>query len=167
MKLIAETHDAEYCLVVKGNDGTVLATAAAESGPFPPKKFFIWEEEGPDDEGTSEEYEGESAVQAWTVKEGQQPEAVWEQIVEFETYRVAMAVWNRLRDQEEREQRFAKYISECEERFLPNLERYLGIHFDLEAADIDAEILGQVQAIRNHLKEAHDIADLLFDPPRE
>lgn len=168
MKLIAETHDALYLLQVKGSDGEVLATAAAETGgnPHAPSRFFIWEEDGPDDDGNSEEYEGQTAVQTHQVQDRDR-NAVWEQVVEFETYRVAMDVWGRKRDQEAREVRFLKYVVECQETFLPNLDRLLSIHFDLQGEDIDAAVLRQMELIHGFLKQAYQTADLLYDPPKD
>jgi hypothetical protein len=168
MKLIAETHDAKYLLQIKGTDGEVLATASAESGGNPvPSRFFIWEEQGPDDEGIQEDYEGEHAVQQHRVKEGQDPDAIWEQVIEFETYRVAMAVWDRQREQEAREVKFLKLVTECQESFIPTLDRMLSIHFDLLGEDISAAVMTKVQTLHNHIKQAAELADMVYDPPKK
>lgn len=162
MKIIADTKDAQYHLELRTEDGTILAIAGAQGGPIPPAKFLIWEGDpwANDDPDLDEE---QSAVQVHTVKQGQTADQVWEQVVEFEAYRVALAEWGRLRDQEARVKRFDSYIEKAQQ-YVESISRYLDLKFELHGdEEITAEVSGYMQALLGHLKEADDLADHIQD----
>jgi hypothetical protein len=156
VKLTIKTTEDPYFLQVYHGD-VVLATAAAESGPRPPKRFFIW---SGDPMEVEEKFEGEEAYR-FNV-EGRDPHEVWEQI-EFQIFKIAMAEWERLKDQGDRTTSFYKNLNKATE-LMSSLQRLLDLKFDLEDQPISKEINDGMKLILERLREAEIIADQMYDP---